>query len=100
MSKSKSRAPITVEISAEVWEQMWRVIDAARLISCPPRGTGEDEVRGALADSHKMLERSLSWFYGPESEERLREGTATKHPYIVHIEQLDRELRLKAILED
>lgn len=79
-----------VTVRPEVWEQMWRVIDAARLISTPPRGTEEHDLRLHLADSEKMLTRAIAVFCGDEVVIR---GAATKHPWTVEIEALDEELR-------
>lgn len=93
-----TKKPEMVEVHPEVWEQMWRVIDSARFLACPPRGTTEDDLRSHLADSEKMLRRALAAFYG--GSEVIVRGSATKHPWTLKIEQRDRDILRQSLLED
>ncbi len=90
----KKRSPAAFAhpvINPEVLEAMWRVVDAARFAICPGRNQTRDEALEFLADQEKMFRRSIGFFHGPVDEvETVLRGTSTKHPYILQLEDDDR----------
>jgi hypothetical protein len=93
----------------EVWEQLWAVVDAARMAVCPVRGQTRDDALSFLADQEKMLRRALSFFAGRHGsgEGRLGAGehhegwlrrNMDTHPYVLAMRKQDRDL-LHADLE-
>lgn len=68
-----------VEVHPVVWEQLWRVVDAARMSIAPYHGQTRDEALTFLADEEKMLRRALG---GDVGEDNVRRGML-KHPYTI-----------------
>ena len=89
--KKKNKPPFIL-VTPEVWESLWRVVDASRLAVCPGRQQTRDDALEFLADQEKMLRRAIGFFHGPPdtAETVLRGSFATKHPYTLEIEEQDR----------
>lgn len=96
--KTKNVEQPSVAMAQEVTESLWRVLDAARFAISPPHGTDKQELLEFLADQEKMLRRAIAFFHGPDGENVLRQGL-TKHPYIITLEQNERERHIQ-ILKD
>lgn len=86
--KKQQRLPLPVMVTPEVWESLWRVVDASRNVILRTDPQAHEEALEFLADQEKMLRRAIGFFHGPPdtAEQTLRGDVATKHPHILNLE--------------
>lgn len=100
-TKTSKKAPVKTPTNIancppEVWEGLWRVLDAARMAVCPARGQEKEDALMFLADQEKMLRRALGFFMGESGEDYLRIGVEA-HPYVSKMKEQDRKLLQEAL---
>jgi len=84
--KKTQEAPHPPEFSLALWESLWRVVDAARLVTVVHGDMTQADALEFLADQEKMLRRCLG---GKAGEKEMREGV-TKHPFVIEAEAAER----------
>lgn len=92
---TKPAPPQPPQFSMELWESMWRVVDASRLAIRQYGNTTHEDALSFLADQEKMLRRCLG---GDAGEVEMRVGV-TKHPFVLATEEAE-ELRVETILKE
>lgn len=78
-----------------LWESLWRVVDAARLVTVVHGDMTQADALEFLADQEKMLRRCLG---GGAGEKEMREGV-TKHPFVLNAEEAERD-RVRRVIRE
>lgn len=83
----KPMKPTPPSFSMDLWESLWRVVDASRLAIRQHGEMSHEDALLFLADQEKMLRRCLG---GDAGEAEMRVGIE-KHPYVLSAEAAESE---------